>query len=113
MEEAILTKRRHYLEAQVASEPFNYDSWFDYTKLEEQAGQVERAREIYERAIVNMPPANEKKFWKRYIYLWINYAVFEETQAENSERAGSIYDKILSIVPHETFTFAKLWILYA
>ena len=60
-----------------------------------------------------MPPANEKKFWKRYIYLWINYAVFEETQAENSERAGSIYEKILSIVPHETFTFAKLWILYA
>jgi crooked neck len=60
-----------------------------------------------------MPPANEKKFWKRYIYLWINYAVFEELIAENNERTHAIFEKIISIVPHETFTFAKLWILYA
>lgn len=87
--------------------------WFDYTRLEEQAGQIERAREVYERAIVNIPPVNDKNYWKRYIYLWINYSVFEEQLAENPERAAAIYDKILSLIPHETFTFAKLWILYA
>lgn len=88
MEEAILTKRRHTLEQECASEPFNYDTWFDYARLEEQAGEVERAREVYERAIVNVPPvANDKKYWKRYIYLWIGYAVFEESQAENPSRA--------------------------
>jgi crooked neck len=62
----------------VLQEPFNYDTWFDYTRLEEQAGEVARAREVYERAIANVPPAMEKRYWKRYIYLWINYAVFEE-----------------------------------
>ena len=60
-----------------------------------------------------MPPANDKRFWKRYIYLWINYAVFEESLGENGDRACSVYEKVLSIVPHEIFTFAKLWILYA
>jgi crooked neck len=39
-------------------------------------------REVYERAIANIPPATEKKFWRRYIYLWINYALFEELQAK-------------------------------
>ena len=114
MEEAVLTKRRHYLEQEVTKEPFNYDNWFDYVRLEEQNGSIERAREIYERAIVNVPPVNDKKFWKRYIYLWLNYALFEESQASNSERASQIYEKALfELIPHDTFTFAKLWILYA
>jgi crooked neck len=47
-----------------------------------------------------MPPATDKKFWKRYIYLWINYAVFEELQAENNERAAAIYEMALSKIPH-------------
>jgi crooked neck len=114
MEEAILTKRRHQLEQDIAREPYNYDSWFDYARLEEQANQIERAREVYERAIVNMPPVNDKLYWKRYIYLWINYAVFEESQANNCERASLIYEKALfELIPHDNFTFAKLWILYA
>eukprot|EP00971_Amphidinium_carterae_P046313 911636-Amphidinium_carterae.1 len=29
-----------------------------------------RIREVYERAIANKPPKAEKRFWKRYIYLW-------------------------------------------
>ena len=42
---------------------------------------IDRAREIYERAITNVPPVLDKKYWKRYVYIWINYAVFEESQA--------------------------------
>lgn len=113
MEDVILTKRRHYLEAELSKEPFNYDLWFDYTRLEEQSESVERTREIYERAIQNMPPATDKSFWKRYIYLWINYAVFEELEAEDFARTTAIYEKALSLIPHQHFTFAKLWILYA
>ena len=32
---------------------------------------------MYERAIANVPPSGEKRYWRRYIYLWINYALFE------------------------------------
>ncbi len=37
---------------------------------------------MYERAIANVPPATEKRLWKRYIYLWINFAIFEESVAQ-------------------------------
>lgn len=56
--------------------------WFDYARLEETNGDVDKVREVYERAIGNVPPATEKKFWRRYIFLWINYALFEELQAK-------------------------------
>ena len=62
--------------------PKNYDVWFDYARLEETNGDIDKVREVYERSIANIPPATEKKFWRRYIYLWINYALFEELQAK-------------------------------
>ena len=113
MEEAVIMKRRHQLEQDVAKEPLNYDNWFDYTRLEEQAGDIDRARDVFERAIANKPPILEKRYWKRYIYLWLNYALFEEVTAGSAERSGKVYELALSLIPHETFTFAKLWILYA
>lgn len=42
--------------------------------------------QVYERAIANVPPVVEKRYWRRYIYLWINYALFEELQAEDAQR---------------------------
>lgn len=41
-------------------------------------------REVYERAIANIPPIQEKRHWKRYIYLWINYALYEELEVKVS-----------------------------
>ena len=54
--------------------------WFDYVRLEEENGDPARVREVYERAIAQIPPSKEKRFWKRYIYLWISYAIYEELQ---------------------------------
>jgi len=113
LEEVIITKRRLLYEKEIEKNPLNYDIWFDYTRLEEQNGEIERIREIYERAIPNFPPISEKKYWRRYIFLWINYAVFEEYNAKNTERANEIYRKALEIIPHKEFTFTKMWILYA
>lgn len=36
---------------------FNYDAWFDYLKLMESDAKSEQIREIYERAIANIPPS--------------------------------------------------------
>jgi crooked neck len=46
--------------------------------LEEATKNVDRTREVYEAAIQQKPPAEEKRFWRRYMYIWFNYAVFEE-----------------------------------
>ena len=64
------------------ADPTDYDSWLEWTKLEETHGEVRDVREVFERAVSNVPPATEKKFWRRYIYLWINYAIFEELTVE-------------------------------
>jgi crooked neck len=58
-----------------------YDVWFDYIRLEEGVGNPDRIREIYERAVANTPPLEEKRYWRRYVYLWIYYAVWEELDA--------------------------------
>jgi len=41
--------------------PLNHgDAWFDYVRLEESVGDRDRIREVYERAIANVP-AEEKR----------------------------------------------------
>ncbi|XP_057741481.1 uncharacterized protein LOC130960156 [Arachis stenosperma] len=113
IEDAIVGKRRFQYEDEVRKNPLNYDSWFDYIRLEESVGNKERIREVYERAIANVPPAEVKRFWQRYIYLWINYALYEELDAEDVDPTRDVYRKCLNLIPHSKFSFAKIWLLAA
>lgn len=71
-------------------------------------------RDVYERAIANLPLKEEKVYWGRYIYLWIRYVLFEELMACDVERARQVYKLLLhDVIPHRSFTFAKIWIYYA
>ena len=97
----------------VAQQPNNYDNWFDYLKLEEAVSTADRVRSLYERAVENLPPSNQKLHWQRYIYLWINYAIYEELIAQDVLRAREVYRACLKVIPHSEFTFAKIWILAA
>ncbi|XP_071919048.1 uncharacterized protein [Coffea arabica] len=113
IEDAIVGKRRFQYEDEVRKNPLNYDAWFDYLRLEESVGIKERVRDVYERAIANLPPAEEKRYWQRYIYLWINYALYEELDAQDMERTREVYKLCLKVIPHEKFSFAKIWLLAA
>ncbi|XP_052725353.1 uncharacterized protein LOC108320371 isoform X2 [Vigna angularis] len=113
IEDAIVGKRRFQYEDEVRKNPLNYDSWFDYIRLEESVGNKERIREVYERAIANVPPAEEKRYWQRYIYLWINYALYEELDAGDAERTRDVYRECINLIPHNKFSFAKIWLLAA
>lgn len=87
--------------------PHNYDAWFDYLRLVESDAEAEAVREVYERAIANVPPIQEKRHWKRYIYLWINYALYEELEAKvKKQNYVSAVNGFLSSV----FTAHLLWI---
>lgn len=109
----IYNKRRRIYEDELKKNIMNYDTWFNYIQLEEEISNNSiRVREIYERAITNIPTVDQKKYWRRYIYIWISYALYEETSTLDIERANSIYIKIIEIVPHKIFTFSKIWILY-
>ncbi|XP_005191049.2 protein crooked neck [Musca domestica] len=113
IEDVIVSKRKFQYELEVATNPQNYDAWFDYLRLIEGEGDVDVIRETYERAISNVPPANEKNYWRRYIYLWINYALYEELETEDMERTRQIYKTCLELIPHKKFTFSKIWLMYA
>jgi len=113
IEDVILTKQRAQYALRVKNDPLDYDAWFEYAKLEEQHGDAATVRDIYERAVANLPPEEEKKFWKRYIYLWIYYAIFEELVMHDISRALQVYEACLSLIPHSKFTFSKIWIYNA
>lgn len=55
----------------------------------------------------------EKHAWRRYVYLWINYALFEELEAEDEERTRDVYQTFITTIPHKIFTFSKAWLFYA
>ena len=68
----------------------------------------DQVREVYERAIANVPPGREKRYWQRYIFLWVRYALWEELDAGNPERTREVYRTCLGLIPHSNFTFAKV-----
>ncbi|XP_026821824.1 protein crooked neck [Rhopalosiphum maidis] len=113
IESVISSKRKLQYEQEVKDNPTNYDAWFDYLKLVESEGNLEVIRDTYERAVANIPPSNEKHAWRRYVYLWINYALFEELEAEDEERTRDVYQTFISTIPHKIFTFSKAWLYYA
>ena len=121
VEDVIAAKRRVTYEEQVRANPKNYDIWIDYARLEEDVASsngnserdLDRVRDVYERAIAQLPPTQEKRHWRRYIYIWVFYALWEELDAENPSRARDIYNACLSLIPHKKFTFAKIWLLKA
>lgn len=113
IEDVIIGKRRFQYEDQIKVDPLNYDVWFDYIRLEESNGTLEKVRDVYERAIAHPPPVVEKRFWRRYIYLWINYAMYEELTALDPTRTRAVYTACLRVIPHAAFTFSKIWLLFA
>ena len=129
-EDTVTQKRRLQYEEEIeeADGTSNYDTWFNYTRLEEEyyrslleedasgatlESACNKVRNVYERALRLVPPAPEKRLWRRYIYLWLRYALFEELDAQDLDRAKKVYASGLSLVPHQEFTFAKLWLNYA
>lgn len=113
IEDVIVNKRKYMYEQEVIENPTNYDAWFDYIRLVENEGNLDDIRDTYERAIANIPPSKDKQFWRRYIYLWINYALYEELEAEDLDRTRQVYRTCLELIPHKIFTFSKIWLMYA
>lgn len=141
IELVILSQKRFQYEEEIARAAasdagavYNYDIWFDYLRLEQDrlesiqasvnpavntptivSSQCARIRDLYERAVANVPPIlTEKKHWKRYIYIWLYWLVFEEQTMSDAGRCREIANKLLgaqdALIPHANFTFAKLWL---
>lgn len=113
IERVLLTKQRNQYNERLEKDPHDYDAWFEFAKLEEDNGDVNAVRDVYERAVAQLPPSSNKDNWRRYIYLWIYYATYEELTNQDLERAVEIYQMCLQVIPHKEFTFSKIWIYAA
>ena len=113
IEGAVSTKRMCQYANAVGKDPLDYDAWFDYLRLLEGKSEPTVVRSAYEEAVSHTPPLAEKSYWKRYVYLWINYALFEEQGVADVEKARQVFERCLKVIPHENFTFAKIWLMYA
>lgn len=109
----IFSKRRVHYKEQLKENPKNYDVWFDYIHLEEATGKADVIRDVYRQAVAQVPPTQQKMHWRRYIYLWIFYAIWEEMEARDIDQAREVYQECLNLIPHEKFTFAKIWLMKA
>eukprot|EP00917_Polyrhabdina_sp_WS-2016_P024647 GHVP01053232.1.p1 GENE.GHVP01053232.1~~GHVP01053232.1.p1 ORF type:complete len:691 (+),score=129.60 GHVP01053232.1:22-2094(+) len=115
---AVLTKRRKLYEAELQDNPMSYDAWFDLLRLEESIPfNTEKIEESYEKAISHIPLVNEKRFWRRYIFLWLFYAVWSEKTLEKSLEGRmatrKIYQRVADLIPWKLFSFGKLFIAWA
>ena len=110
LDDLLFVKKVKEYEEKIKESPYSYDYWIDYLLLLENSGKIEETRKLYERAVSKVPIENEKKYWIRYIYIWIYYATFEELDAKCPSKAIEIYKECLKMIPHEKFTFSKIWI---
>ncbi|CAH7687238.1 hypothetical protein BY996DRAFT_6434315 [Phakopsora pachyrhizi] len=124
IESTVLGKRRIQYEEELANgSQLNYDVWFEYARLEESALKscdhddpsqaIERIREVYERAVAQIPPSDDKRYWRRYIFLWLGYATFEEIETKDYDRVRQVYEACIKLIPHRNFSFSKVWEMYA
>lgn len=117
VEGVVLAQRRAGYEARLAASPFDYDAWFDLLRCLEEGGDAGAVRSGYARAAAAAAPPPEagdpKRPWRRYIYVWLHHAAWEEAEAGDVGRARAVLAAALRAVPHASFTFAKLWIAAA
>jgi crooked neck len=113
VEDVVLAKRRVQYEDELKQNPKNYDSWIDLARLEETGGDWDKVRDVYERAIAQIPPSHEKRHWRRYLYIWLFYTTFEEITTRDMDRVDAIYKAALGLIPHTKWTSAKVWLNYA
>jgi crooked neck len=132
--------RRIQYEDEVSQDGRNYDVWFDCVWLEEGAlrtlqeeggakeeedAAMERTRDVYECAVAHVPPGQEKRHWRQYIFLWPEYALFEEIETkvfssqyaplvhsnvilQDRDCACQAYRTVLNLEQHKQFMYSRV-----
>lgn len=114
IENAIVAQRREHYNHLVQEDRYDYDAWFDFIRLEEnESSDAETVRAVYQRAVACVPPVLEKRYWRRYVYLWVNYALYEELTVRDVASTREVYRAALAVIPHKRFTFGKIWLMAA
>lgn len=112
----VLEKRKADYESMLQINSKDYDTWWLLIDLLEEYGSPETIKETYDKALLhNAPTSNIKdRLWQKYITLWIRYLCFLELELADLVTCSDMFLLLVNeIIPHKTFTFPNIWILYA
>lgn len=110
---SFLMAKAHY-ETQLKFHPNDHKLWFQYVLfVEAYEPSATQIRDKYKRATAQIPRHPIKDEWRVYISIWIAYAFYEELKMKDIKQARRVYQSCLGIIPHTTFTFSKIWLMYA
>ncbi|ODV96901.1 hypothetical protein PACTADRAFT_1486 [Pachysolen tannophilus NRRL Y-2460] len=115
IESGVLLKRKLKYESELIQTPNDYDLWWIYLDLilELSLPDVES---YFEKCLLENIPKfkKEKKYWKRYLLLWLRYLYYLELDSKKIEKTREMYDKLLKeIIPNKYFTSGKIWMNYS
>lgn len=115
VDSVVVEKQKRALEAKVSRDAWDYDTWFDLILLTEKWSSKESIRDIYERAIANVPQVATKTGWSKYVYLWLLYCAWTELECDDIDSTLQLFKRCVGLVPyeHKKFSFSKLWLQYA
>ncbi|EER04454.1 CGI-201 protein, short form, putative [Perkinsus marinus ATCC 50983] len=125
IERLLLEKCRLKYEKQLSdSDGVDVDIWINYILLEENIGDsAAQCREVYERAIAaalppeQAAPKGRKDLYRRYVYIWLFYANYEESLIQSGEstpdRVREVYHTALGLFRSRKIYFSKLYNAYA
>ena len=106
----ILDDRKSEYVEELKKQPMAYDSWLNLVLLEQEAGDFAVARQVFLDAEVNVPKSSEKSDWKRFVFIFLAHAIFEETKMSDSGKAVETLEQCLKLIPHKQFSFSKIWV---
>ena len=91
----------------------NLDNFADYEIISEIKDtqvreRVQKINKLYMRALEH-PPVLEKKYWKRYSFVWIKFIMFSELICKDMVTTAKVVESCLDQISNRTFTISKLW----
>ncbi|RKP29970.1 protein prenylyltransferase [Metschnikowia bicuspidata] len=109
-----ILKRKLQYEQNTTRDPHDYDSWWELANLEEQSQLSDAAVKVLKKAVATKPIEQTKlTTWRRYVFLWIKLALTYEFVCHDLNQARQAWKSALASIPHDKFSFAKLWIMSA
>lgn len=110
IETSIISKRRLKYETDLKSEPCDYDAWWALLNIADNHNELIK---LFDQAVSYSPKDPTKTIkWKRYILLWVRYALWQEYDNKDVEAARIIWNNCLKSIP-KTIIFGKIWIRFA
>ncbi|GAV48843.1 hypothetical protein ZYGR_0N02480 [Zygosaccharomyces rouxii] len=114
IENTVIHKRRRRYELTLQENPHDYDTWWLYLDLIQDNFKADLLKCLDKSVTGTQPKENTKTLaWKSYIFLWIRYLAYVELECANLDICRQLYQRLIELIPHKNFTFAKIWYMYS